>query len=81
MSNFNIKSFKFLVLKFWFISNENAYVFFNDFQILVSHVHKFHIFVAGFLISMSHAHVSHHIIYLYKVVPIKFVSLEVSCSY
>jgi hypothetical protein len=45
----------------------------------VSHVHKFHIFVAVFLISMSH--VSHHIIYLYKVVPIKFVSLEVSCLY
>jgi ABC-type branched-subunit amino acid transport system substrate-binding protein len=37
--------------------------------------------VAVFLISMSHALVSHHIIYLYKVVPIKFVSLEVSCSY
>jgi hypothetical protein len=27
---------------------------------------------------MSHVHVSHHIIYLYKVVPIKFVSLEIS---
>jgi hypothetical protein len=51
------------------------------FQFLVSHVHKFHIFVAVFLIPMSHVHVSHHIIYLYKVVPIKFVSLEVSCSY
>jgi uncharacterized membrane protein YbhN (UPF0104 family) len=57
------------------------HVFFNDFQFLVSHVHKFHIFVAVFLISMSHVHVSHHIIYLYTVVPIKFVSLEVSCSY
>jgi hypothetical protein len=57
------------------------YVFFNDFQFLVSHVHKFHIFVALFLISMSHVHVSNHIIYLYKVVPIKFVSLEVSRSY
>jgi hypothetical protein len=55
------------------------YVFFNNFQFLVSHVHKFHIFVAVFLISMSHVHASHHIIYLYKVVPIKFVSLEVSC--
>ena len=52
---------------------------FNDFPFLVSHVHKFHIFVAVFLIPMSHVHVSHHIIYLYKVVPIKFVSLEVSC--
>ena len=59
-----------------------AYMFFfNDFQFLVSHVHKFHIFVAVFLISMSHVHVSHHIIYLYKVIPIKCVSLEVSCSY
>ena len=57
------------------------YVCFNDFQFLVSHVHQFHIFVAVFLKSMSHVHVSHHIIYLYKVVPIKFVSLEVSCSY
>jgi hypothetical protein len=55
--------------------------FLNDFQFLVSHVHKFHIFVAVFLISMSHVHVSHHIIYLYKVIPIKCVSLEVSCSY
>jgi hypothetical protein len=52
----------------------------NPGQFLVSHVHKFHIFVAVFLISMSHAHVSHHIIYLYKVVPIKFVSLEVSSA-
>ena len=47
------------------------YVFFNDFQFLVTHVHKFHIFVAVFLISMSHVHVSHHIIYLYKVVHVK----------
>jgi hypothetical protein len=38
----------------------------------------FHIFIAVFLISMSRVHVSHHIIYLYKVVPIKFVSLAVS---
>ena len=31
---------------------------FNDFPFLVSHVHKFHIFVAVFLISMSHVHAS-----------------------
>ena len=49
-----------------------AYMFFfNDFQFLVTHVHKFHIFVAVFLVSMSHVHVSHHIIYLYKVVHVK----------
>jgi hypothetical protein len=65
----------------FFSQHFGVYVFFNDFQIFVSHVHKFHIFIAVFLISMSHAHVSHHIIYLYKVVLIKFVSLEVSCSY
>ena len=70
------------ILMIVFFRNILAYMFFfNDFQFLVSHVHKFHIFVAVFPISMSHVHVSHHIIYLYKVVPIKFVSLEVSCSY
>ena len=47
------------------------YVFFNDFQFLVTHVHKFHVFVAVFLVSMSHVHISHHIIYLYKVVHVK----------
>ena len=70
------------ILMIVFFRDILAYMFFfNDFQFLVSHVHKFHIFVAVFLISMSHVHVSHHIIYLCKVVPIKFVSLEVSCSY
>ena len=70
------------ILMIVFFRDILAYMFFlNVFQFLVSHVYKFHIFVAIFLIAMSHVHVSHHIIYLYKVITIKFVSLEVSCSY
>ena len=40
-----------------------------------------HVPYGAFFINKEFEFVSHHIIYLYKVVPIKFVRLEVSCSY
>ena len=40
-----------------------------------------HVPYGAFFINKEFEFVSHHIIYLYKVVPIKFVSLELSCSY